>query len=193
MMFDFNKKEIRDLTISTVVLALAFSGFFQSFSFWSLLTSLVVVVFVFISHEMAHRTLAQHYGFSANYRMWTFGLILGLISALLPGGIIFAAPGAVYITPYKREFAFRVARLTRKQHGLINLAGPLTNIVIGISLVLLSFFISLELFVLTARISFFLAMFNLIPVPPLDGSKIIGWNSKLWALAFGASLIGLLI
>jgi Zn-dependent protease len=185
----FSKKEVRDLFISLIVLSLAFS----SFKLESLPITIFIVLAVFISHEMSHKFLAQHYGFSAHYRMWTFGLLLGLVSALLPGGIMFAAPGAVYITPYRREFAFRVARLTRKQHGLINLAGPLTNIVIGISLILLSFFFPLELFVLTARISFFLALFNLIPIPPLDGSKVLAWNNKVWILAFAFSLIGLLI
>jgi Zn-dependent protease len=185
----FSRKEIKDLFISVIVLSLAFS----SFNLEALPVTIFIVLAVFISHEMSHKFLAQHYGFSAEYRMWTFGLLLGLISAVLPGGIMFAAPGAVYITPYRREFAFRVARLTKKQHGLINLAGPLTNIMIGIALVLISFYFPLELFILTARVSFFLALFNLIPIPPLDGSKVISWNSKLWALAFALSLIGLLI
>jgi len=185
----FSRKEIKDLFISVIILSLAFS----SFNIESLPVTIFIVLAVFISHEMSHKFLAMHYGFSAEYRMWTFGILLGLVSALIPGGIMFAAPGAVYITPYRREFAFRVTRMTKKQHGLINLAGPATNIVIGIALFATTFFFPLELFSLTARVSFFLAMFNLIPIPPLDGSKIIGWNSKLWALAFCTSLIGLLI
>jgi Zn-dependent protease len=185
----FSRKEVKDLFISVVILSLAFS----SFNIQALPATIFIVLAVFISHELSHKFLAQHYGFEAEYRMWTFGILLGLISALLPGGIMFAAPGAVYITPYKREFAFRVARLSRKQNGLINLAGPLTNIVIGIGMVLTSFFFPLELFSLTARVSFFLALFNLIPIPPLDGSKVIGWNSKVWALAFGLCIIGLLV
>ena len=150
----FSRKEIKDLFISVLVLSLAFS----SFNLGALPVTIFIVMAVFISHELSHKFLAQHYGFEAEYRMWTFGILLGLISALLPGGIMFAAPGAVYITPYKRKFAFRVARLSRRQHGLINLVGPLTNIVIGMGMILTSFFFPLELFALTARVSFFLAL-----------------------------------
>jgi len=185
----FSKKEIRDLLISVFVLALVFS----SFRLELIPTTIFLVIIVFISHEMSHKFLAQHYGCSAEYRMWTFGIILGLISALLPGGLIFAAPGAVYIYPYKKKFAFRVARLTKKQYGLISLVGPLINIIIGIILALISFYFPLELFVLTARISFFLALFNLIPFPPLDGSKVLNWNTKVWVLAIALSLIGLFL
>lgn len=184
----FSKKEIRDLLISVLALALIFS----SFNIDLLPVTLFIVVLVFFSHELGHKFLAEHYGLEAEYRMWKWGIILGLIVGLLPGGFVFVAPGAVYMS-HRKEFAFQVTRLTRNQYGLINFIGPLINIIVGLSMLALWFFIPLELFTLTARISFFLAMFNLIPIPPLDGSKILGWNNKVWGLAFAISLIGLFL
>ena len=128
----FTRNEIRDLIISVFVLALIFS----SFDLGLLLITLFVVIVVFLSHELSHKFLAQHYGFDAEYRMWTMGLLLGLITALIPGGLVFAAPGAVRISPYKKGFAFKVARLSRKKYALISLAGPLINIILAISLLL---------------------------------------------------------
>jgi Zn-dependent protease len=32
------------------------------------------------------------------------------------------------------------------------------------------------------RINVFIALFNLLPFPPLDGSKVIEWDKKLWGL-----------
>jgi Zn-dependent protease len=184
----FSRNEIKDLLISVLALALIFS----SFSIELLPMTLFIVVLVFFSHELGHKFLAQHYGLAAEYRMWTWGIILGLIVALLPGGFVFVAPGAVYIS-HRKEFAFHVMRLTRRQYGLINLVGPLINIVVGVSMVALNLFVPLDLFILTARVSLFLALFNLIPFPPLDGSKILSWNRKIWALMFGVSVIGLFL
>jgi len=119
--------------------------------------------------------------------------LLGLLIALLPGGFVFVAPGAVYISQHRREFAFQVTRVTRNQYGWINFVGPMINIIVGVAMLALNYFIPLALFTLTARISLFLALFNLIPIPPLDGSKILIWNKKLWALAFAISLVGLFL
>ena len=76
----FSRKELKDLFVSVIVLSLAFS----SFNIEALPLTIFIVLAVFISHEMSHKFIAQHYGFSAHYRMWTLGLLLGLISAVLP-------------------------------------------------------------------------------------------------------------
>ena len=183
----FSKLEIRDLIISVLTLSLIFS----SFNLDLLPVTTFIVVLVFFSHEMSHKFLALHYGLAAEYRMWKWGILFGLLLALLTGGAI-VAPGAVHIS-HKKRFAFEVAKVTRNQYGWINFVGPLVNIIVGLSMIGLWFFIPLELFTLTARISFFLALFNLLPIPPMDGSKILFWNKKLWVLAFAVSLIGLFL
>jgi len=184
----FTKNEVRDLTISIVVLALIFS----SFRIDILPMTLFIVIFVFAFHEIVgHKFVAQHYGCSAEYKIWPMGLILGLITAFLPG-MKFAAPGAVYISPIvRKKFAFSVAHLTKREYGIISLAGPLVNIVIGISFLLVSLFFPLEIFILTSKFSFFLALFNLIPFPPLDGFKVLIWDKKFWLIAVIVSLVGL--
>jgi Zn-dependent protease len=182
----FTKNEIRDLTISVFALALIFS----SFDFSLFLTTIFVVIIAFFAHEMSHKFVAMHYGCDAEYRMWPLGLVLGLVTALIPGGFVIAAPGAVYISPYKKGFAFKVANLSRKNYAIISLSGPLVNIALASSLFLLSIAYPLELFIMTARISFFLAFFNLLPIPPMDGSKIMSWNIKIWGALLAIALIG---
>jgi Zn-dependent protease len=188
---EFTKREIRDLLISVLILTLIFS-FFRVEAF---LEALFIVLVVFIPHEIfGHKLVAQRYGCSAEYRMWLEGLFLGLITALIPFGIVFIAPGAVYISPFvRKKFAFRIAYLSRKEYGIISLAGPLINIVLGTLLFFSSLFYPLEILILASRFSFFLAFFNLIPFPPLDGMKILLWNRKIWLVMIAITFLGFLI
>jgi len=141
----------------------------------------------FILHELAHKFVAMRYGAAARFVAWESGLVLTLVFSLM--GALFAMPGAVYIFS---------PSLTRRQNGVISLAGPFTNLVSGVLLFIAAYGILvgsavagfgltplvMSLFVIArfaADLNFFLGAFNMIPVPPLDGSKVIAWNVFAWA------------
>ena len=183
-----SKIEFRDLLISVLVLSFAF---YRAFNM-DFLTAVIIITLAFVLHELSHRYLARRYGCFAEYRMWPLGILLALLSSFI--GIIFAAPGAVYISPYNvgKNFAFRVAHLTKKEYGKISLAGPLTNIIIGFASLALSIFYPLDILSIISSITFFLALFNLLPFSPLDGSKVFVWNRRIWLSVFIVSIIGLI-
>ena len=91
-------KELEDLVISALLLALAFGialsggihAFFDPRSL--LIVSLKAVVSVslgFVLHEMGHRFVARRFDCFAQYTMWPIGLMLALALSLF--GFIFAA------------------------------------------------------------------------------------------------------
>jgi len=131
----------------------------------------------FVLHELAHKFVAMRFGAFARYQAWESGLAMALLLSLLTGGrFVFAAPGAVYIYAHG---------LSRKANGLISLAGPMTNLVIGllfaaVGIVSPSEYVTLLCFS-AASINFFLGFFNMIPIYPLDGSKVLAWNIFAWA------------
>ncbi|MFQ5815312.1 MAG: site-2 protease family protein [Candidatus Hydrothermarchaeaceae archaeon] len=173
----FSSRELKELAISAVVIGFSFAWIMRgNGSFISLfLVMMVSVGSAFILHELAHKLVAQRYGCWAEYRMWETGLIMAFFLAVSPLHVVFAAPGAVYITSYT---------ISRRQNGLISAAGPATNLLLamlflplrslGGTLGMLGYFG----FIINAWI----ALFNMIPFPPLDGSKVKSWSMQIWLL-----------
>ena len=185
-------KELRDLVISALALALAFgialSGGFRAFQQPATLVlvigmALVAVSLGFVFHELGHRLIARRFGYFAEYAMWPMGLIVALGFSLF--GFVFAAPGAVMI--YPRATVLGTASLSRQKIGLISLAGPATNIGLAVVFLVLDFIQPALLFTLGARINTWLALFNLIPFGPLDGAKILKWNKGIWLISIAGA------
>ena len=191
----FSLTEVRDIAVAYLGLVLAFtisaSGGFQSqllsnpFQYGdALAVSFLAVGPGFVLHELSHKFAARRYGHWAEFRMWPLGLLFALATSLL--GIIFAAPGATYISGMN---------ISPEQNGKISLAGPSTNIIVALafsSLILSSngFLHGLGLY--GAYINVFLAMFNLLPIMPLDGAKVFGWNKLIWVAFFAPLFLAFL-
>jgi Zn-dependent protease len=179
-MVKFSSSEIRDILISMLVIAGVFAYILTNrdinLAISVLPITLIAVGLGFVLHELAHKFLAIHYGFWAEYKLWVEGLILAIVTSYF--GFVFAAPGAVYI---------HGDYISDEQNGKISLAGPLTNIVLAlIFLGLTSVFSSNDYLLTLASIGFtinsFLALFNLIPFSVLDGAKIFRWNPIIWVI-----------
>ena len=192
-MFRFTKKEIRDLIISFIVIALGFTILYSNGDYSHIgIVFPVVMIGVgvgFIFHELGHKFVAMHYGYYAEYELWPTGLLIALVSSFF--GFIFAAPGAVVIYSQGME---------EKTNGIISIAGPIVNIILGLIFFLilgsLGDFVYTEagaivylICVLGTRINFFLAAFNLLPIPPLDGSKVMSWSIPIWLITFAIAAL----
>lgn len=183
----FSRKEIEDIALSVAVISLAVSFMFTRQSIFStdfiffVLVSFITVGLGFILHEMSHKYVAQKYGCWAEFRAWKTGLTIALISAFL-FNFIFIAPGAVYIS--------RSLYLTKREDAYISLAGSFANVVLALFFGFLPLLLPFESFFLAqisavgARVNLWLALFNQLPIPPLDGSKVFFWNKLAWLGVF---------
>lgn len=184
-----NIKEARDLTISALALALAFaialSGGIRIILepeklLFMTAASLIAVSTGFVCHELLHRFTAKKFGCRAEYRMWPTGLVLAIAFSML--GFVFAAPGAVMIYPRVNLWG-RVVHLSKKAYGIVSLSGPAANLALALAFMGLNMGFPSPVFELGKSINVWLAIFNLIPFPPLDGFKIFIWDSRVWLAA----------
>ncbi len=156
----------------------------------------------FVLHEMAHKYVANRFGARARFEAWLWGLLLMLALAIVPQILwkttfgLFLAPGAVMI------FA---SRIDRQQNGLISVAGPMMNLLLAAMFFVASIIVvggadlgtatSLNatltmIFVMGTKVNLGLALFNLLPIFPLDGIKVVLWDWKVWLPLFMLALLG---
>lgn len=143
--------------------------------------TLSILIFSAILHEVAHGFVAYRLGDPTAKIMGrltlnpvshidpVMSILLPLILILSGSPVIFGAAKPVPVDPFN-------LREGRKDMALVALAGPLTNILLAI---LASILLNLTgqtafapLLYITATLNLLLAIFNLLPIPPLDGSKV---------------------
>lgn len=156
----------------------------------SALVIIPILVYSAILHEIAHGYVADRLGDPTARLMGRLTLdprshIDPFLSILLPlllfltSPIIFGGAKPVPVDPFNLKDG-------RKDIALVSLAGPMTNIILAIiTTLIIKLFLPTESLGLLAQTSFIgfilsivvqinvlLAIFNLLPIPPLDGSKV---------------------
>lgn len=154
--------------------------------------SLVILVYSAILHEIAHGLVAERLGDPTarlmgrltlnpiNHIDPMMSIALPLLLILSGSPVIFGAAKPVPIDPFNLQDG-------RKDIAIVSLAGPATNFIIaGVSALLCHFLYpgvrSLDILLQTGIFGFvlgsivylnlILGIFNFIPIPPLDGSKV---------------------
>jgi Zn-dependent protease len=188
----FSERELKDLAMATFAFSFAISivlhgGIFGMLNLpmGVLLGSLVrstafalaALAPAFILHELSHKYVARHFGCWAEFRADPRGLKIGILIALAIG-FVFMAPGAVMVA----------GKVSKKENGIIALAGPISNIILfGFGLLAGGFLISLTSTSWVTDLALFwlwgnaiLGAFNMLPFGPLDGRKVKDWSEPIF-------------
>jgi Peptidase family M50. len=182
----FKARELGDFFAAWILLSVAFAIFFAGGGSQALrilqsgdfITPVIVSLFTagigFLFHELGHKYVAVRFGQKATFQAEYGMLFVALMSAVL--GFIFAAPGAVH----------HRGMITERQHGIIALAGPATNVLLAVGFIPVflyggTFNNALLRFVggRGLIINVFLAGFNLLPLGSLDGKVVFQWHKSV--------------
>lgn len=172
-------REIFDLIVMTAALGYIFMSYIQvgrpsilgashfnwdDFKFAALVTAPGIIL-----HELAHKFVGLAVGLTAVFHASYFGLAIGVFLKLIHSPFIIFAPG--YVSLGGENIAPLLSALTA-------FVGPFMNLAL--------FFIAREILerkrkltrrqavalYLTKQINLFLFIFNMLPIPPFDGSKV---------------------
>jgi Zn-dependent protease len=179
--------ERRDLLIAWLAISVAFTLIFVrsrvevSFALTAFLISLLTVGIGFVLHEMAHKFVAMHFGYWAEFQRDDQMLLVAVVLAAL-AGVVFAAPGATVVYG---------SSVSKRENGIISAAGPVTSLLICIPFALMAFLGAGTLVSVIGlyglRVNAMIAAFNMLPVSVLDGRKVLAWNPAAFAVLIAAA------
>ena len=149
---------------------------------WDILLSLVPALICITLHELSHGLVAYALGDDTAKRAGR--LTLNPVKHLDPMGLLMMV---IFRFGYAKPVPVDMRKFRDPKRGMAitALAGPVSNVLITLVFLFLYGLLmpllyrstvggyGLEMILITAQMSLALAIFNLIPIPPLDGSKVL--------------------
>ena len=196
--YNFNPEELRALIIGILSVALIISfdkwgvtKFDLIYGLKNYFNAFLIVTLSFIVHVSAQRIVALVVGFKAEYRVWLYGIAIGLVLVVVSNGKLwFIAPGGilVYHMVGHRLGSFRYG-LNFWPLGLVGISGPVASIVLAGFFKILLYLAPGNLLLQDALIfNIWYALFTMLPIPPLDGSHMFFASRLFYVFAFGAMI-----
>ena len=147
---------------------------------------IIILIISVVIHEVSHGYAALWMGdvtakYAGRLTMNPIKHLDPLGSIILPAILVMS--GSVFVVGWAKPVPYNPYNLRNQRWGelFVAIAGPLSNILIaifisifiriGVGFGLTNTFINIA--ITAIFINLFLAIFNLVPIPPLDGSKIL--------------------
>lgn len=192
--FAFDKKEWIHFATITLVLAFIFSfkeWGAETFDLFAGLSNLLIAVVIagisILVHHSMQRLVAIQYGYKATHSTVWSGIIIGLLAAIFTNGnipILVASSVSVSFLPIHRLGKHRFG-VNIGSHGIIAFSGPLANLLLAGIVKVINFGANSAFLDKLVLFNILFAVYNMIPMPPLDGGYILWASRLLYSFAAG--------
>jgi len=190
--YSFSPSELRGLIISAIAIA-----FIISFKDWgnenvnlviglfNFLQAMLIVSLSIWFHVSVQRVWALGTGYKLEWKMWNIGIFLGLIFVflsngnfwlILPGGFIVHHMGGHRLGWFRYGINFYSL-------GLIAVMGCIGSIILAILFKVIGGFVFSPFIQKAIIFNIAYALFSMLPIPPLDGSRIFFGGRMLYAFS----------
>jgi Zn-dependent protease len=146
---------------------------------------IIILILSVIIHEVAHGYAALWMGdvtakYAGRLSMNPIKHLDPFGSIILPALLVFSGVGVVF--GWAKPVPYNPYNLKNQRWGelVVAIAGPISNIMLAVVIALIVRFVPfvfppafVELAFIAILINIFLAFFNMVPIPPLDGSKVL--------------------
>jgi Zn-dependent protease len=174
--------EVIYLIVLTFVIGYIFSGYIKRprteldildqyknryFNWEDIKLAIIVAAPAVVLHELGHKFVAIFFGLNAVLKIFFEGLGLAIFLKLINSPFLIVAPAYVSISGNATEF----------QSMITAFSGPFINLILFLIAYILLNRAKLTknqalILYLTKQINLLLFIFNMLPIPPLDGSKV---------------------
>ena len=192
----FKAEELKYLAFTAVIF-----GFIISFNEWgetafdlsiglqNLILAIVISAISIYIHHAVQKYAGWKRGYAVEQKVSWYTLIGALLLAFLSAGFVkFLAGSGTFtaVNAKKRIGKYRFGPNTW-DIAIIALSGPLASLLFAaiLKVVELNFFPGSELIMKLIAFNVIFAISNLLPIPPLDGSRVLFGMPYWYAIAFG--------
>ncbi|MEM0333093.1 MAG: hypothetical protein QXX30_01345 [Candidatus Aenigmatarchaeota archaeon] len=181
----FQKEEIFELFLSILLLSFIFSTKYFAINISKFFYYISIFLPIFVLKELIQKSFAKRLGYSSKFKLYNVSFILAFFVSFI--GIKLAAPGYTELLPYKfSNWKFRRKFFSVEDEGKIIFVGLSVFIIFCIIVTLFNIKEIKDAFAL-------ILIFNLIPILPFDGTKILKWSFSTWSFLFILSVILLIL
>lgn len=200
--YKFTTHELRSLVISILII-----GFIISFKEWGIATfdfgegiynlfnAILIVALSILIHDAGQRLWGLAIGYRIEFKMWSFGLVFALIIAFISNGRLWLIIPGGFMLHHLAGHRLGWFRYGINYFGqaMVALAGPLFSLMLIILLKVLSTFSPNPLIHKAIIFNVVYTITSMLPIPPLDGSKIYFGSRMMYAFALPAIAIATIL